>query len=96
MEQDGWRNLDESEEYSSEEDILYEEESRRDEEYFEGWVSPLKATVCELRDTSPLGDYPLTIMIIALNIIVFIFTFFKMPDLRFLYRYYPNQVYSYR
>jgi membrane associated rhomboid family serine protease len=92
MERDEWRNLDESEEDSSEEDTLYEEESRGDEEYFEGWVSPLKATVCELRDTSPLGDYPLTIMIIALNIIVFIFTFFKMPDLRFLYRYYPNQV----
>jgi hypothetical protein len=43
MEQDGWRNLDESEKDSPEEDILYEEESRGDEEYFEDGSTPLKA-----------------------------------------------------
>jgi membrane associated rhomboid family serine protease len=41
---------------------------------FEGFVGPLRATVCELRDTSPVGSYWLTKLIVVANFVVALFT----------------------
>ena len=72
------------------------EEGGEEEEYFRGVVGPLRATVCEFQDTSPVGSYWLTKLIIVLNILVALFTggIFFIGD-EFAYRTYPSAVCSY-
>jgi membrane associated rhomboid family serine protease len=70
-----------------------DEESGEEEEYFRGVVGPLRATVCELQDTSPVGSYWLTKLIIVLNVLVALSTggIFFITD-EFAYKTYPSAV----
>jgi membrane associated rhomboid family serine protease len=83
------------EERNSEFGELREELTHSDEEekYFRGVVDPLRATLCEFQDTSPIGSYWLTKLVIVLNILVALFTggIFFITD-EFAYKTYPSAV----
>jgi membrane associated rhomboid family serine protease len=66
---------------------VYEEE----EEYFRGVVGPFKALACELKDTSPIGSYWLTKLLIVVNVLVALFTGGIISlSAEFAYRTYPS------
>jgi|YelNatPaOPRAMG01_1025707.scaffolds.fasta_scaffold24414_3 membrane associated rhomboid family serine protease len=79
-------------EYSSEavpEKPMYSEDEEGED--FEGIAGPLRATLCELQDTSPVGGYWLTKLVIAVNFLVALFTggIFFLTD-EFAYKTYPS------
>ncbi|MCC6023230.1 MAG: hypothetical protein LM600_00845, partial [Thaumarchaeota archaeon] len=53
---------------------FYGSEEEGEEESPGGFVGPLRATACELRDTSPVGSYWLTKLIVVANFVVALFT----------------------
>lgn len=53
----------------------YDEElSEEEEKFFKGLTHPIAAAICELRDTSPVGSYWLTLTIIIINVLVAMLT----------------------
>jgi membrane associated rhomboid family serine protease len=53
---------------------FYSSDEESEEESSGGFVGPLRATACELRDTSPVGSYRLTKLIVVANFVVALFT----------------------
>ena len=53
---------------------FYGSDEESEEESSGGFVGPLRATACELRDTSPVGSYWLTKLIVVANFVVALFT----------------------
>lgn len=70
----------------------YDEElSEEEEKFFEGLTHPIAATICELRDTSPVGNYWLTITIIIINVLVAMLTGgILFMNTVFAYNVYPS------
>ncbi len=73
--------------YDYDEELSEEEE----EKFFKGLTHPIAATICELRDTSPIGSYWLTITIIVINVLVAMLTGgILFMNTVFAYNVYPS------
>jgi len=67
---------------------LEEEVDLEEEKYFGGLIDVVKATLCQLKDTSPIGSYWLTVAIIIVNVIIAIATggvLFINPLIAYMY-----------
>ncbi len=49
-----------------------------EDKYFGRWIKAVSATVCELRDTSPEGNYVLTLLLITANVIISLLSFWTV------------------
>ncbi len=70
----------------------YDEElSEEEEKFFKGLTHPIAAAICELRDTSPVGSYWLTLTIIIINVLVAMLTGgILFMNTGFAYNVYPS------
>jgi len=67
-----------------------ESEASEEEEYFRGVVHLVKAFICELQDTSPLGSSWLTKALIIFNILFSLFMSANIDGPLYLIKYFPN------